>query len=152
MRYPESSPTRWRWVEPVHSYCWFDGRKAYNMDPRQLSADERLVGGCVYCGREPDTSDHVPSKALLDNPLPDNLPVVDACTACNQGFSTDEEYLTCFLEAVQRGSTVAGSLIREKVQRTLTHNPKLAARIEAAKTEDSSANWCGFRNQIVCEM
>lgn len=112
--------------------------KGLQYGSRQLSADERLVGGCVYCGREPDTSDHVPSKALLDNLLPDNLPVVDACTACNQGFSTDEEHLACFLEAVQRGSTVAGSLIREKVQRTLTHNPKLAARIEAAKTEDSS--------------
>jgi hypothetical protein len=39
------------------------------MDPRHLPVDRRLVGGCVFCGGEPGTSDHVPSKVLLDDPL-----------------------------------------------------------------------------------
>lgn len=108
------------------------------MDPKKLLADERLIGGCVFCGCEPNTRDHVPSKAFLDDPLPENLPIVDACTACNQGFSADEEYLACFLEAVQCGTTDSEQLIREKVRRALKHNPKLAARIEAAKTQDSA--------------
>jgi hypothetical protein len=107
------------------------------VDPRQLFADERLFGGCVFCGCEPDTRDHVPSKALLDDPLPDNLPIVDACAACNQGFAADEEYLACFLEAVLRGTTVSEQLNREKVRRALTRNAKLAVRIEASKTEDA---------------
>lgn len=40
------------------------------MDPRHLPVDSRLVGGCVFCGGEPGTRDHVPSKVLLDDPLP----------------------------------------------------------------------------------
>jgi hypothetical protein len=108
------------------------------MDPKKLFADERLIGGCVFCGREPNTRDHVPSKAFLDDPLPENLPIVNACTACNQGFSADEEYLACFLEVVQCGTTDAEQLIRDKVRRTLTHSPGLSARIEAAKREDSA--------------
>jgi hypothetical protein len=107
------------------------------VDPQHFRADERLIGGCVFCGCEPDTRDHVPSEAFLDDPLPDNLPTVDACLACNQSFSTDEEYLACFLEVVLRGTTVPERLIREKVQRALTQNAKLAARIGAAKTEDA---------------
>ena len=104
------------------------------MDPRQLFADERLLGGCVFCGCEPDTRDHVPSKTLLDDPLPNNLPIVDSCEACNQSFSLDEEYMACFLEAVLCGTTNPEYLRREKVRRTLTHNANLGARIEASKT------------------
>ena len=53
--------------------------------------DKRLTGMCAYCGGECESDDHVPSKAFLDDPLPKNLPVIDACLACNQGFSLDEE-------------------------------------------------------------
>jgi len=73
------------------------------MDPRQLFADERLTGICAFCGGHPESSDHAPSKALLDDPLPADLPVVDSCTACNNGFSSDEEYFSCFLECAYVG-------------------------------------------------
>ena len=75
------------------------------MDPRKLFVDERLIGSCVYCGGAPDSRDHVPSKVLLDDPLPPDLPVVEACSTCNGNFSLDEEYLACFLECVFSGST-----------------------------------------------
>jgi hypothetical protein len=39
--------------------------------------------GCVYCGRVTETRDHVPSRVLLDEPYPDNLPVVPSREACN---------------------------------------------------------------------
>jgi hypothetical protein len=39
-------------------------------------ADERLVASCVYCGNVTETRDHVPSRILLDEPYPENLPVV----------------------------------------------------------------------------
>ena len=67
------------------------------MDPRHLFMDERLTGMCVYCGAQPETRDHVPSKVLLDEPYPPELPVVGACEKCNASFSMDEQYLACFL-------------------------------------------------------
>ena len=103
------------------------------MNPQHyLSVDERLLGVCAYCGGPPDTRDHVPCKFLLDDPLPDQLPVVDACTKCNQGASLDEEYFGCFLECVMVGSTDPGVLRREKVKRALSRNGGLAERIRAS--------------------
>jgi hypothetical protein len=75
------------------------------VDPRHLFLDSRLAGeGCAYCGSAADSRDHVPSKILLDDPLPAYLPVVKACSHCNGSFSLDEEYLACFLECVMAGS------------------------------------------------
>jgi len=77
------------------------------MDPRQLFIDERHTGMCVYCGTHPDTRDHFPSKVLLDEPYPPELPVVRACEKCNASFSLDEQYLACFLDCVIRGGAEA---------------------------------------------
>lgn len=96
-------------------------------------ADSRLVDGCIYCGGVPDTRDHVPSRSLLDAPLPENLPVVGACTRCNNGFSSDEEYFVCMLEVVLRGSTEA--VQRPQVADILRRSPALRARIEGARQE-----------------
>ena len=49
--------------------------------------DERLTGMCVYCGGQPNTRDHVPSRTLLEEPFPPHMPVVGACANCNAGFS-----------------------------------------------------------------
>lgn len=108
------------------------------MDPRQLFLDERLTGMCVYCGGRPDTRDHVPSKILLDDPLPSDLPVVGACTTCNRGFSLDEEYLACLLECVLCGTTDPSDLQRKKAKRALSRNSKLAARIDSSRQTDDA--------------
>lgn len=94
-------------------------------------ADSRLINGCIYCGGFPDTRDHVPSRALLDMPLPENLPVVGACRKCNNTFSSDEEYFVCLLETVLRGSTEA--VQRPGVAGIFSRSPALRARIEAAR-------------------
>lgn len=104
------------------------------MDPRKLSSDyglnERLAdSGCAYCGAAPDTADHVPSKILLDDPLPENLPVVPACRACNSSFSRDEEYLACFIECVVVGTADPDRLSRPKIKQALRHSPGLAVLI-----------------------
>lgn len=105
------------------------------MNPEHyLFVDERLLGTCAFCGGMPDTRDHVPSKILLDDPLPKNLPIVESCAKCNQGFSLDEEYFACFLECVLVGSSSLTQIRRVKVKRALEHNPKLAAQIQAAAT------------------
>lgn len=110
------------------------------MDPRQLFMDERLTGFCVYCGAEPGTREHVPSRILLDDPLPPNfdLPVVNACSSCNAGFSLDEEYLACFLECAVCDSVDPEFLQRKKIKRTLLRNTRLAARIAKSKGRDDA--------------
>ena len=113
------------------------------VDPRHLFVDERLLGSCAYCGALPDTRDHVPSKILLDNPLPSNLPVVEACLACNASFSLDEEYLACFLECVLHGSTTPKAVTRHKIKTTLARKRQLAERIQSScrKGKDGTLVW-----------
>lgn len=106
------------------------------MDSKHLFVDERLKGICVYCGDRPDTRDHVPSRGFLDDPLPENLPVVEACRECNSRVSLDEEYLACLLECVMSGTTEAVVLTREKIKRALSRNPRLTAQLEACRYYD----------------
>lgn len=97
--------------------------------------DIRQSQACVYCGGGTETRDHVPSKVLLDQPYPENLPIVAACDSCNQSFSSDEEYLACLLECVLCGSTDPQKMQRSNVQRMLTARPALRARIERARKQ-----------------
>jgi len=102
------------------------------MDPRHLASDRRHRGQCVYCCKAYNTRDHVPSKVLLDEPYPDNLPVVESCSDCNASFALDEQYLACLLECVICGRTNPEELGREKVCRMLSEIPALRNRIEAS--------------------
>ena len=108
------------------------------MDPRHLFTDERMVGICVYCGAPPDTRDHIPSRVLLDEPFPDNLPVAGCCKICNAGFSLDEQYLACFIDCVIAGSTLPSDVARPKVSRILAETTALASRIGKSETEGSN--------------
>ncbi len=108
------------------------------MDPRNLFADERYAAFCVFCGAKPTTREHVASRVFLDEPFPDDLPVVFSCHECNNGFSRDEEYLACLIDCVVSGSTDPASVQREKVRRSLQHSPALAARIAVGRSEDGS--------------
>lgn len=122
------------------------------MDPRKLFLDERqsLLSKCVYCGSTPETVEHVPSKVLLDEPYPDNLPVVPACKDCNNAFSLDEEYLACFVECVICDSTDSTKLTRPNVQRILRNKPKLRKYITdlKQKTLDESTSWLPDTNRL----
>jgi hypothetical protein len=106
------------------------------MDQLKSYADDRLINGCVYCGGSEETRDHVPSRVLLDSPLPENLPVVWACSSCNSGFSRDEEYVACLIESVIAGSTDPARIRRTTVANILRRAPALRARIEAARTTE----------------
>ena len=110
------------------------------MDSKQLFIDNRFQGVCTYCGAYPDNRDHVPSKVLLETPYPDNLPVVESCIVCNEGFSKDEEYLACFIECVKKGTTDYDETFRLKVAKTLEARPLIKQRIESSKvTSDQSS-------------
>ncbi len=104
------------------------------MKQLQDVADDRLINGCIYCGGNAETRDHVPSRILLKKPYPENLPVVGACKRCNQGFSKDEEYLVCLLESVLAGSTSPEKIKKPSVARAMERSPALKSRIEAVKS------------------
>ncbi len=93
-------------------------------------SDSRLSGRCICCGGFAETRDHVPSKCLLDKPYPENLPVVECCDICNQGFSSDEQYFACFIECVKVGSTNVGDINRDYIRDILKKSPSLRKRIE----------------------
>ena len=110
------------------------------MDPRHLFIDERQTGMCAYCGTRPATRDHIPSKVLLDEPYPPELPVVGACETCNASFSLDEQYTACFLDCVICGCTGVSDQHRSNVKRILKENPALRERIESALKKDEADN------------
>ena len=99
-------------------------------------ADERILLGCIYCAGEDTTREHAPSRVLLDKPYPENLPVVRACRACNNGFSQDEEYLACLIETVIAGSADPSKIRRPAISALLERSPALQARIEASKSRN----------------
>lgn len=110
------------------------------MDPRHLFVDQRLTGVCVYCGGIPNTRDHVPSMVFLDEPLPPNLPVVDACEDCNNSFSIHEQYVACLLDCAINGSVEPNGVKRDKVKKILTENPILGVRIAESCKKDANEN------------
>lgn len=96
-------------------------------------ADDRLVRGCVYCGGPEETRDHTPSRVFLDSPYPEQLPVVGACLKCNNGFSKDEEYIACLIEAAVASSTDPDRIRRPNIAKILRKSPALRTKLEQAK-------------------
>ena len=102
------------------------------MDQIRSYADERLIVGCIHCAGRTETRDHVPSRILLDEPYPENLPVLPSCAECNTSFSLDEEYFACLVECARVGSVEA--VERPKIKRIFAYSPMLAARLHQART------------------
>ena len=100
--------------------------------------DERQLAFCAFCGGPTGTRDHCPSRVLLDEPYPENLPVVPACVACNTRFSPDEQYLACLVSCVVAGSTDPAKIARPKIRRILSQSPALRARIEQSRAESAT--------------
>ena len=109
------------------------------MEQMRNFGDERQVARCTYCGGDTSTRDHVPSRVLLDEPYPENLPVVPACRECNEGFSADEEYVACLIDCVLSGTASPEKVQRDKIQRILLNKPALTARLAAVREEKFGA-------------
>ncbi len=90
-----------------------------------------------FLRRSTGTRDHCPSRVLLDEPYPANLPVVPACSNCNTRFSPHEQYLACLISCVLAGSTDPTKIARLKIQRILSDTPALRARIEQSRSESA---------------
>lgn len=108
------------------------------MDEIKEFTDDRYKSWCVHCGGWIEqlniNRDHVPSRGLLLEPEPDNLPLVQVCQPCNVGFSLDEEYLVAFLGAALTGTTDPNLQSNPRVSRILARSPKLRERIQKSST------------------
>ncbi|MGE0129405.1 MAG: hypothetical protein AB7U82_15110 [Blastocatellales bacterium] len=112
------------------------------MDQLKNFGDQRQTAFCLNCGQGTGTRDHVPSKVFLDDPYPENLPVVGACQPCNQRFSLDEEYVACLVECARVGDVTPSSIKREKIRRILTKKPTLASKLKQARVvKDGSVSF-----------
>ncbi len=81
---------------------------------------------CAYCRRNKATSkDHAPSKVLMEKPYPDNLLTIPACFSCNNGFSSDEEYLINVLCEISVSQTLIGKKQSGNVFRARNRSQKL---------------------------
>lgn len=112
--------------------------KMSDMEHIDEFVDERQKSCCIHCGGWMSglvkSRDHVPSKALLRVPLPANVPVVQVCKGCNEGFSRDEEYVVALLGCVLSGSAEPDAQSDPTARRILQRNERLRARIERSKT------------------
>lgn len=119
------------------------------MKYREKYSDERLDDTCVYCGKESFNRDHVPSKILLNKPYQDELPVVECCKKCNEGFSLDEEYFACLIECAKHGTTEPEQLEREIIRKILIRKPALRKRLDdSMKSIDGRIYFQGEENRI----
>lgn len=112
------------------------------MDQIKEFVDERHKSWCVHCAtdlhRVASNRDHVPSRSLLREPHPKNLPTIEVCKSCNEGFSGDEEYFAAFIGCVLSGSTDPDRQDDPLVGRILRRSPKLRQRIQGNRHESST--------------
>ena len=91
--------------------------------------------GGIYCGGKATTREHVPSKAFLVELYPEDMATMPACFDCNNGFSKDEEYVSCYLE-VLKAAIYPGYSISESVEKRLARNERLAHAINEQIQKD----------------
>jgi hypothetical protein len=112
------------------------------------TGDDRVLAACIYCGAAPETQDHVPSRVLLDEPFPENLPVVPSCRACNTSFSLDEEYCAALIDCITVGTAEPTTQHRPKVRKILEHHPALASVLRAARAVDVESGAVSFAPDV----
>lgn len=100
------------------------------MTHRRNFGDERQTTSCVYCGEGTETREHIPPKVLLDEPYPDNLPIIRVCNVCNQGYSLDEEYFACLIECSRLGSVNLKDIQRDKIRKILSKKIALLNKLK----------------------
>lgn len=90
-----------------------------------------LITPCCYCGTKGATTrDHVPPKAIINKPRPDDLITVPCCFECNnQASSFDEKFKAYLGMHIARQGGEAERLFKEGVLPTAKHNRKLRKNI-----------------------
>lgn len=103
--------------------------------------DARQRTWCVHCGTAlslvKTNREHVPTKSLLVDPLPNDYPNLPVCMTCNEKHSLDEEYFVAFMSCVLSGSTSPSDQKIPAASRVLERNSGLRIRIENSKSKSS---------------
>ena len=111
-------------------------KQIYHFSDQLGSAD------CIPCAERNHSGqysrDHIPTKALLNSPYPENLMDVGMCQECNSGFAKDEEYFAAFLASAISGSIEPDPLQFPTASRILATNPLLRSRIDAARRVEAT--------------
>ncbi|WP_127483777.1 hypothetical protein [Paenibacillus ehimensis] len=87
---------------------------------------------CIYCGKQANTREHIPSRVFLSKPYPSNLAIVPACVKCNNSFSNDELFLSILIEKLKIKHFGQNYVLSEEADRRIKQNEKLAHMIDAA--------------------
>ena len=111
-------------------------KQIYHFSDQLGSVDRIPCPEKNHSGRS--SRDHIPTKALLNSPYPENLMDVGMCQECNSGFARDEEYFAAFLASVISGSTEPDPLQFPTASRILAHNPRLRSRIDATRRVEAT--------------
>lgn len=111
-----------------------------NMRQHAPLIDRRLFGYCYACGdvltEHARTIEHVPARALLNRPYPENLATVPSCFACNNGSSANEQFIARLLEAVRVGSPDSRLFERDRVRDSVQKSKAIAYRLNSTSASD----------------
>ncbi|UKS61506.1 HNH endonuclease [Bacillus toyonensis] len=94
---------------------------------------------CIYCGKESDTREHIPSKVFLNRPFPENLSTVSACLTCNNSYSSDEVLLALLIQLLKQKHYGSEYTFSEEVNSRMENvrNVKLVSKIKQVIEADN---------------
>lgn len=103
--------------------------------------NKRHSSFCIYCGKNADTREHVPSKVFIDEPYEeDDFSIVPACFDCNNNYSHDEIYVASLVNKAYCAVSGNNSL-RKKIILALEHDKKLNEKLcEQVQVVNNSVN------------
>lgn len=85
---------------------------------------------CVYCYNIADSREHLPPRILIDKPNQNEWCIVPACSKCNNGYSTDEQFVACTIEYILAEIYYEGNIQRNKIKETFEKRPHILEKIK----------------------
>lgn len=103
-----------------------------------IEKNKRFNSTCIYCRTNVANSrEHLPSRIFLDTPYPEEYSIVPACEKCNGSFSSDEVYVSSFIDKLRSALSNNAFPLREKTISAINHDKELAKILnEQIRTEN----------------
>ena len=106
---------------------------------------------CIYCYKQADSREHIPSKIFLNEPYATNLAILPSCTNCNNSYSENEQYLACLIDYVQYKLSNLETVKRSKIQKTFEARPHIKNEFENSTkyTDDGNLEYIEFNHDKI---